>query len=129
MSTSINLTLPLQLADASGTIGTFLPEAKLRELLAERDSLGSALQEAQKELERLRQQAEETQRLVTALMADRDDHEKALTAAVRDQFDFDEERSLALLTEAETSGVDATEVLRQVEAICESSTARGTHAG
>ena len=39
MSTSINLTLPVQLTDASGTVGTFLPEAKLRELLAERDSL------------------------------------------------------------------------------------------
>ena len=77
MSTSINLTLPLQLTDASGTIGTFLPEAKLRELLAERDSLCSALAEARQELERLREQAEESQRLVIALKAERDDFERA----------------------------------------------------
>jgi uncharacterized coiled-coil DUF342 family protein len=128
MSTSINLTLPLQLTDASGTIGTFLPEAKLREVLAERDSLHSALHEARQELERLRQQAEESQRLVNALKAERDDYERALTAAVRNQFKFDEERALALVAEAETSGVDAAEVLRQVEAICESDPGRGTHA-
>jgi uncharacterized coiled-coil DUF342 family protein len=128
MSTSINLTLPLQLTDASGNIGTFLPEAKLCELLAERDSLRSALHEARQELERLRQQAEESQRLVNALKAERDDYERALTAAVRNQFDFDEERALALVAEAEMSSVDAAEVLRQVDAICESAPGRGTHA-
>jgi len=127
MSTSINLTLPLQLTDASGAIGTFLPEAKLREVLAERDSLRSALHEARQEFERVRQQAEESQRLVNALKAERDDYERALTAAVRNQFDFDEERALALVAEAERSGVDAAEVLRQVEAICGSKRGRGTH--
>ncbi len=128
MSTSINLTLPLQLTDASGTIGTFLPEAKLRELLAERDSLRSSLQEARQELEQLHRLAEEVQRReVNALKAQRDDYERALTVAMRNQFDFDEERALALVAGAETNGVDAAEVLRQVEVICASDAGRGAH--
>jgi hypothetical protein len=65
MSTSINLTLPLQLADDSGTIGTFLSQDSLRELLAERDSLRSALDETRQELERLRRHGE-TDRLAVA---------------------------------------------------------------
>lgn len=128
MSTSINLTLPLQLTDASGTIGTFLAEAELRELLTERDSLRSDLHEAQQESERLRRQAEEAQQLVNVLNAQRDDYERALAAAVRNQFEFDEERGLALIAEAEVSGVDAAEVLRQVDAICASDAGRGAHA-
>ena len=129
MSTSINLTFPLQLADASGTVGTFLPEPKLRELMAERDDLRRELDNARHELERMRQQAEEYQCLTSALMAERDDYEKVLTATVRDQFDLDEDRALALIAEAETRGVDSAEVLCQVEAICESHPGRRIHAG
>ncbi|MFL5240714.1 MAG: hypothetical protein ACJ8FY_01285 [Gemmataceae bacterium] len=129
MSTSINLTFPLQLTDASGTVGTFLPETKLRELMAERDDLRKELENTRHELERALKKAEEYQRLVSALKMERDDYEKALTATVRDQFDFEENRALAVIAGAQTSGVDSDEVLRQVEAICESSAGRGTHAG
>ncbi len=121
MSTSINLTLPLQLADASGTVGTFLPEAKLRELTAERDALRTDLQEAQHELDRLRLQEKEYQRQLRALEAEREDYHRALTATVRDQFPvIDDETALALIADAETNGVDSAEVLRQVDAICRS---------
>jgi chromosome segregation ATPase len=128
MSTSINLTFPLQLADASGTVGTFLPEAKLRELTAERDDLHKELDNARHELGRSRQQAEEYERQLNALKAERHDYERALTATVRDQFDFDEDRALALVIEAQTNGADGAEVLGQVEAICESHPGQGTHA-
>ncbi len=76
MSTSIHMTLPLQLTDASGTVGTFLPEAKLRELIAERDALRTDLHEARQELDRLRLQAREDQRQLSALEAEREDYHR-----------------------------------------------------
>ena len=47
---------------------------------------------------------------------------------MRNQFDLDEERALALVAEAEMNGVDAAEVLRQVEVICASDAGQGAHA-
>jgi hypothetical protein len=111
-------------------VGTFLPEAKLRELIAERDALRSDLHEAQRELDRLRLQEREYQRQLSALEAEREDYHRALTAAVRDQFPvIDDETALALIAEAETNGVDGAEVLRQVDAICRADPAGGAHAG
>src|SRR5262249_32871595 len=49
---TIDLTQPFQFADASGRpVGTFLPEAKLRELIAERDSLRKELEDLRKALD------------------------------------------------------------------------------
>jgi hypothetical protein len=87
------------------------------------------LQEAQRELDRLRLQEREYQRQLIALEAEREDYHRALTAAVRDQFPvIDDETALALIAEAETSGVNSAEVLRQIDAICRSGPAGGAHA-
>jgi len=108
----------------------FLPEAKLRELNAERDSLRRELEDARRQLEGLRQQADEYQRQVRALEAERVGYEKALTAAVRDRFDvMDEDKALALIAETEKNGVDFADVVREIEAILYKKGREGHHAG
>ncbi len=130
MSTTIDLGQGAELRVAGSTVGVFLPEAKLRELIAERDALRGELEEAKRQLGSLRQQADESQRQVSALKAERDDYEKALTAAVREQFDvMDEEKALALIAETERNGVDFADVVREIEAILYRKGREGHHAG
>ena len=102
MNTSINVTLPLQLTDASGTVGTFLPETKLRELLAERDSLRAQLEEMKRELR--------------AVQAERDQYNRTVLALMRDSVEIGEEAWNALITEIENGGgVDFVQAVREIE--------------
>jgi uncharacterized coiled-coil DUF342 family protein len=128
MSTTIDLGQGAELRVAGSTVGVFLPEAKHRELIAERDALRRELEEARRQLDGLRQQADEYQRQVSALEAERNEYGKALTAAVRDQFGtMDEEKALALIAEMENGGgVAFADVVREVEEILYK---KGHHAG
>jgi uncharacterized coiled-coil DUF342 family protein len=130
MSTTIDLGQGAELRVAGSTVGVFLPEAKYRELVTERDALRRELEDARRQLETLQLQADEYARQVIALKAERDDCEKALTAAVRDQFDvMDEEKALALIAETEKNGVDFADVVREIEAILYKKGTEGHHAG
>jgi uncharacterized coiled-coil DUF342 family protein len=129
VNTTVDLGQGAELRVAGSTVGVFLPEAKHRELLAERDALRRELEEARRQLESMRQQAAEHHRQVRVLQAEIDSYGKALTAAVRDQFPvMDDEKALALIAEAEKNGADGAEVLRQIETICRSGPEGGAHA-
>lgn len=79
-------------------------------------SAASELEEATRQLESLRQQTEEYQREVQALKAEVRGYEKPLAAVVRDHFpELEEEKALALITEAEQCGLDFADVVRVVE--------------
>jgi hypothetical protein len=69
MNMSTNLTEGAELRVAGSTVGIFLPEATLRELVEERDSLRRQLEAMRREAENLAQQAEECQRLLAELIA------------------------------------------------------------
>ena len=86
MNPTIDLGQGAELRIAGSTVGVFVPEAKLRELIAERDTLRRELEDAKRQEEESRLRAEEYQHRVTALETEQEALEKALTVAVRDQF-------------------------------------------
>jgi hypothetical protein len=122
MNMTINLTEGAELRIAGSPVGVFLPEAKLRELVEERDSLRQQLEDERRKAESLAQQSEECQRLkmeLNAVKKERDQYAKALTAAAGKLFPpIDEETAAALVAECETNGVDFAEVMREIEEIC-----------
>ncbi len=121
MSMTTELTEGAELRVAGSTVGIFLPATKLRELVEERDSLRQQLEDERRKTSSLARQAEECQRLqseLDALKSERDRYAKALTAAAWELFPIDEETAAALVAECEVSGVDFSEVVREVEEIC-----------
>src|SRR5579884_538620 len=101
MTTTVDLAQGAELCVGGATVGVFLPEAKLRELNAERDSL-------RKEIEELRRQ-------LAALRSERDQYAKSLTAVMRDLDPIDPATAETLIAEAEKNGVDFGEAVRQIE--------------
>lgn len=121
MNTTTHLSEGAELRVAGSTVGIFLPEAKLRELVEERDSLRQQLEDERRKAESLAQQTEECQRLqaeLDDLKLERDEYEKALTAATRDLFPIDKEAVEAAIAQAEGNIVDFSEVIREIEEIC-----------
>src|SRR5215210_205252 len=115
MNTTVDLTQGAELHVGGATVGVFLPETKLRELVAERDALRGELEEARR-------------RIVT-LEAECNRYSKALARAVQDQFPpLDDETALARIAEAESNGVDLAVVIREVEEILYKEGGEGHHA-
>ncbi len=116
MNLTIDLGQGAELRVAGSTVGVFVPEAKLRQLIGERDTLKDELAEARRQ--------------ISGLTIEIERYEKALTAAVRDQFDvMDEETALAHIADAEKNGVGFSDVIREIDAILYKEGTEGRHAG
>jgi hypothetical protein len=98
MSTTIDLAQGAELHVGGTTVGVFLPETKLRQLMEERDSLQRELDEAKREL--------------AALRGERDRYARSLLAAMWKLQPIDEATSMARIAEAQRDGLDFSESVR-----------------
>jgi uncharacterized coiled-coil DUF342 family protein len=112
MSDSIDLAEGLELRDASGsTLGVFLPQRILNELVSERDSLRLQVVEARQEVDRLRRVIAENGPAATeGLRAERDAYLKTLHALLRKEITFDAQE----LREMESNGITVEQILAEV---------------
>ncbi len=115
MSTTVDLAQGAQLCVGGATVGVFLPEAKLRELNAERESL--------------RKEVEELRRQLAALRSERDQYARSLSAAMWELDPIDPATAEALIAEAEKDGVGFGEVVRQIEELMREKSGADSHAG
>ncbi|HJT78503.1 MAG TPA: hypothetical protein VJ739_14965 [Gemmataceae bacterium] len=116
MTTTVDLAQGAELSVGGATVGVFLPEAKLRELNAERESL--------------RKEVEELRRQLAALRSERDQYARSLTAVMRDLVPvISPAEAEALIAEAEKDGVDFGEVVRQIEEMMGGEERGESHAG
>jgi len=119
MSTTVDLAQGAELCVGGATVGIFLPEEKVRELSAARESLQREVEGFRQELERLRREAEEgrqARKELDAVRSERDQYASSLTAVMRNLVPvIGAAEAEALIAEAEKDGVDFGEAVRQIE--------------
>ncbi|HEX5272482.1 MAG TPA: hypothetical protein VFW33_18420 [Gemmataceae bacterium] len=132
MNTTVDLGQGAELRVGGSTVGVYLPEAKFRELVAERDALRRELEDVRRELEAVRQGAGECERLkreLSAVKAESDQYNRTILALLRESVETDEGKWNALISELENGGGgDLAEVVREIEQTLGRGTGEDVHA-